>query len=816
MVLTVLLAGTAVMRGQDDTLGEAIQLRPETPQFKEKVQKVKDTMDFHNLINNDNPYASNAAELPRGSIFPVIFEPIRNIKFSRSVYKVTSFLDFTPYVTFFENFERYIKNFLEDVQDPNKVDMVRDPTKLSQANKEWHKYFPEQLKDLNCSDSTICVTYPEKLCYQWYISTCMSRQHYKHMLSEVEYLQKVYNQVKTTFYQAINHVGNRSENNKEKDPGVTKPYNTPMSVREARHLQKQLDTLGGRKTRVKRFFDLLATGILGYGVYTNRKDIETIKKNIQILKEDNARQDRNINLLARHLRKTISRVRQHDVMLRSLSVRLIRLQYNLMGQMQITNYNIFSTMILRDASYTLSRLLAGLTAASQNAEAVYSYLRVMSTHKLDPTVIPIPQLIELLREVEEDIKGSPRLALPIDPYGNQVEDYYKIIKITPHIIEDLLVVMVTIPLTDVSMQMNVYQVHNLPAVHPKLNVSVTYELEGKYLAVGQDEHYLALPSETDLSVCLATGGGLCKLNQALYPSDRVNWCVYALYKQDQEAVNKHCTYNFQKRTGNLAQNLGGYLWAISSLATEKLQVRCLKETHIEEIKPPLQIVYIGDGCEGYSPSLATTARTEITTSRDFIGRPGFFTKFNKVYQGSPILSLWNQITLESLTEKEAASMVQVLPELEQLKLSDIDQSVRKLKEYSFHLPQWVYLVIIIVSVLAILVSIGIIIWKVYSMRGAFKEVKTLLGDRPDVGKVVKAGKLVKNLVTKDISYESSPRTKDAREPLKRNLNTSGTTRILKAIEEEFAENPRRAQKYLNKLQANTLSSISESEAETDS
>ena len=151
---------------------------------------------------------------------------------------------------------------------------------------------------------------------------------------------------------------------------------------------------------------------------------------------------------------------------------------------------------------------------------------------------------------------------------------------------------------------------------------------------------------------------------------------HALYKQDQEAVNKHCTYNFQKRTGNLAQNLGGYLWAISSLATEKLQVRCLKETHIKEIKLPLQIVYIGDGCEGYSPSLATTARTEITTSRDFIGRPGFFTKLNKVYQGSPILSLWNQITLESLTEQEATSMVKVLPELEQLKLSDIDQNFK--------------------------------------------------------------------------------------------------------------------------------------------
>ena len=199
MVLTVLLTGTTVMRGQgmeDDTLGEAIQLRTEAPQFKERIQKVKETTDFHDLINNDNPYASDIAELPRGSIFLVIFEPIRNIKFSRSVYKVTSFLDFTPYITFFENFERYIKNFLEDVQDPSRVDMIRDPTKLSQVNKELLKYFPTQLNDLNCNDPTICVRYPEKLCYQWYISTCMNRQHYEHMLSEVEYLQKVYKQVK--------------------------------------------------------------------------------------------------------------------------------------------------------------------------------------------------------------------------------------------------------------------------------------------------------------------------------------------------------------------------------------------------------------------------------------------------------------------------------------------------------------------------------------------------------------------------------------------------------------------------------------------
>ena len=44
-------------------------------------------------------------------------------------------------------------------------------------------------------------------------------------------------------------------------------------------------------------------------------------------------------------------------------------------------------------------------------------------------------------------------------------------------------------------------------------------------------------------------------------------------------------------SGNRAISLGGYLWAVSSIKQEQLQVRCLEETHMIEIQPPLQIVY---------------------------------------------------------------------------------------------------------------------------------------------------------------------------------------------------------------------------------
>ena len=152
----------------------------------------------------------------------------------------------------------------------------------------------------------------------------------------------------------------------------------------------------------------------------------------------------------------------------------------------------------------------------------------------------------------------------------------------------------TIPLKDTSLQMNVYKVHNLPLVHQKINISVTYELEGKYLAVGHERHYVSLPDDGNLAMCLLTRGGLCKMNQTMYPRDKIDWCIWALFIRDDRMIRTVCTYKIQRRNGNLAQSLGGYLWAISSIATEKIQVGCLKETYIVQIKSVLQIIYLGD------------------------------------------------------------------------------------------------------------------------------------------------------------------------------------------------------------------------------
>ena len=57
---------------------------------------------------------------------PVIFEPIRNIKLSRATCKVTSYINFDPYLANFERFEKYLSAFKEDLTDKNKMGTIMD------------------------------------------------------------------------------------------------------------------------------------------------------------------------------------------------------------------------------------------------------------------------------------------------------------------------------------------------------------------------------------------------------------------------------------------------------------------------------------------------------------------------------------------------------------------------------------------------------------------------------------------------------------------------------------------------------------------
>ena len=70
------------------------------------------------------------------------------------------------------------------------------------------------------------------------------------------------------------------------------------------------------------------------------------------------------------------------------------------------------------------------------------------------------------------------------------------------------------------------------------------------------------------------------MNQALYPVERIEWGIYALYIKDALKISQYCMVETKVRHANLAVSLG-YMWAISSLVTTKLHIRYLTDSYLE-------------------------------------------------------------------------------------------------------------------------------------------------------------------------------------------------------------------------------------------
>ena len=78
--------------------------------------------------------------------------------------------------------------------------------------------------------------------------------------------------------------------------------------------------------------------------------------------------------------------------------------------------------------------------------------------------------------------------------------------------DDILLIILTIPLTDQSLEMDLYKVYNLLALHPKLKIEFTYQLEGEYLAISKNRLYAAIPTVREIRICESTEGYLCLMN----------------------------------------------------------------------------------------------------------------------------------------------------------------------------------------------------------------------------------------------------------------------------------------------------------------
>ena len=300
-------------------------------------------------------------------------------------------------------------------------------------------------------------------------------------------------------------------------------------------LQRINPSLHQDLSRMKRFGIL--TWIMGWGVFSNAQSIAKIKENLHTLQNQNQLQDKQIKHLAKYLNLTMHQVSRHEEMLYEMDTKMFIMNKTIQDVMMGISLLWYESDLMAYFQARTLRLHFSLYVVKGDVDLLYEYMRALATQELNLVIIPPDILKKILNKVTENIKSNARLRLSENPKTN-ILAYYSNIKLTPIILQDYLMLILTVPLVGQYLMMELYKVYNLPMLHPTLHMHAQYEIKGTYLATLMEVMFISLPSTLDVKLCFMTNRYLCMFDKALYPMESINWCVYALFINDHNRIRR--------------------------------------------------------------------------------------------------------------------------------------------------------------------------------------------------------------------------------------------------------------------------------------
>ena len=153
------------------------------------------------------------------------------------------------------------------------------------------------------------------------------------------------------------------------------------------------------------------------------------------------------------------------------------------------------------------------------------------------------------------------------------------------------------------------------------------------------------------------------------------------------------------------------------MVAEKLQIRCVMETHVIMIKPPLQIVDIGNGCEAYSASISIPAKSELTTLQS-VSQSQFFLDYNFNYTNVSNFLVWHKTNFATLTNDEIKTLKAKILKLPTMSMDIFKNVLGNIDEnYPFSMsPKLISALLVLTGVCTIIIGI-LFIW--YKRKTSF-------------------------------------------------------------------------------------------------
>ena len=162
-----------------------------------------------------------------------------------------------------------------------------------------------------------------------------------------------------------------------------------------------------------------------------------------------------------------------------------------------------------------------------------------------------------------------------------------------------------------------------------------------------------------------------------------------------------------------------------------MQVRCLLDTHMVDIKPPVTIIYVGNGCEANSNNLYIPAKSELTSRDDTVVRHNYFQQFNAKYQNLTKYSLIEDLGIEKLTNQEMENLPDCLAALPTLRFNELKRRLVEIKK-PLHIHSNMVAILLLIGGIMLTPCLAYILWRIYKvcskLRG-FKPVVQMFNDK---------------------------------------------------------------------------------------
>ena len=140
-------------------------------------------------------------------------------------------------------------------------------------------------------------------------------------------------------------------------------------------------------------------------------------------------------------------VDRHSEMLYDMDIKMTIMNKTIQEIMWNVDSMQYETNLLHFFQNKLYRIYTSLYALQSDTDLLYEYMRALTSQELNPMIIPPDILKNILHKIETDIKSHARLKLCEDPETN-IWSYCRTIKLTPIVLEDYLMLILTVPLVD--------------------------------------------------------------------------------------------------------------------------------------------------------------------------------------------------------------------------------------------------------------------------------------------------------------------------------------------------------------------------------